>query len=107
MAGVRRDQGSHGVYWRQDWNRADSLGKHRQAVENPEAKQLSAERGKKNPEQGQYTVLISFPYVSTFLTQIHTVIIWKANILFGTLFLKREIYIWISILTRKQFKVEF
>jgi len=51
------------------------LGKHRQAVENPEAKQLSAERGKKNPEQGQYTVLISFPYVSTFLTQIHTVII--------------------------------
>lgn len=59
MAGVRKDQGSHGVYWEKDCNRADSLGKHHQAVENPEGKQLSAEGEKSPKRQGPYTVLIS------------------------------------------------
>lgn len=71
-------------------------------MENPEGKQVGAEGEKKS--QGLYTVLISSTYVSIFLIQVHKVLIWRENILFGTLFLKPEIYIWISILARKPFK---
>lgn len=53
MAGLRRNQGSHRVYGRKDCNRADSLGKHHQAVENPEGKRLSAEGGEKKKKTHQ------------------------------------------------------
>lgn len=52
---VRRGQGSHRVCWEKDYNRADSLGKHHQAVENPEGKQLSTEGGKEKKKGNKPT----------------------------------------------------
>lgn len=108
-AAVGRDQDSHRVYWQKDVSRAHSLGKHHQAVENPEIKWLSAEGGmKKKPTQTRALHSTCFFHMHLYFFNSCTQgPHWKIKYFTWHFVLKRGIYIWIPILTRKQFKLKF